>query len=218
MYIAIDMDRLAFVHKHPEIKVVANLAFIEAPGSVDIVPVDCQSMLQGATETELQKLYLNTTGQETRLHGPQLRAMLLHLADQIPVSDVNPFEVEMQANKCNGNHHGLRYVKGSTTPGRPANLWEPPILKANPTDPISIVAPASPQRSESKETTVPRAGSTRDTIWQVADQLWEEESRPVVPTQVLALRKRIMDTLERQHGVKRTSSSSELGRWQKARI
>jgi len=57
----------------------------------------------------------------------------------------------------------------------------------------------------------------REKIWAVADRMWEEAGRPTDKSKVLALRKQIMDTLE-QDGVKRTSSSNELGNWQKARI
>ena len=57
----------------------------------------------------------------------------------------------------------------------------------------------------------------REKIWAVADRMWEEAGKPIEKGTVLALRKDIMNVLE-QDGVKRTSSSNELGNWQKARI
>lgn len=62
-----------------------------------------------------------------------------------------------------------------------------------------------------------RSSGVRDKIWEVADRMWEEAGKPTDKRAVLALRKCMMDALERQD-VKRTSSSNELGNWQKARI
>ncbi len=60
-------------------------------------------------------------------------------------------------------------------------------------------------------------GKTRDVIWSKADEMWTEAGKPTDAPVVLALRKKIMDALE-VNGVKRTSSSNELGNWQKFRL
>jgi len=68
------------------------------------------------------------------------------------------------------------------------------------------VAPAGP------------ATGNRLIIWKVADSLWEAAGKPFdIPT-VLALRRQIMNVLETEHEVKRTTSSTALGQWQKERI
>lgn len=63
----------------------------------------------------------------------------------------------------------------------------------------------------------PRKAGTRDVIWKRADELWSSAGKPTdVPT-VLKLRKEWMNVLEKE-GVKKTTSSSELGNWQKDRV
>lgn len=64
----------------------------------------------------------------------------------------------------------------------------------------------------------PPANGNRLVIWKVADAMWEAAGKPLdVPT-VLTLRKQIMVALETEHGVKRTTSSTALGLWQKERL
>jgi len=78
---------------------------------------------------------------------------------------------------------------------------------------------AAPTRSGSTAgTSAPRTAGVRDKVWSVADAMWTAAGKPTDPKAVLALRKEIMNTLEREHDVKRTSSSNELGNWQKNRI
>lgn len=81
----------------------------------------------------------------------------------------------------------------------------------------STPKPQRPAPSAPRNVAPPPRGSTRETVWQEADRMWEEAGKPTAMTTVLALRKRIMDALE-QKGVKRTSSSNELGNWQKTRL
>lgn len=65
--------------------------------------------------------------------------------------------------------------------------------------------------------TAPRGG-TSFTVFEVADQMWAEAGKPTELPTVLALRKKMMDVLEKDHGIKRTTSSTTLGGWQKARL
>lgn len=64
---------------------------------------------------------------------------------------------------------------------------------------------------------VSQLGKTASQIWAVADQMWQSIGKPTDKATVLTLRKAIMDRLEAS-GIKRTSSSNELGNWQKTRI
>lgn len=226
MYISIDMDRMRFLHKHDDIKVVCNLVFIEAPPcahNVDIIPVDSAWLLKDMTETQLQTLYRNTTlEQNVPYRGDALRLMLLELASRLPLSDVNAWEAEVQATGVEARHkdgvEGVVYVKGTTTPTQPGTLFERTQLTGTidhtAAQCIAQQALATPTASNAQ----PRAGSVRDVIWKVADTLWAADGQPTDKAGVLHLRKKIMDTLERDHQVKRTSSSTELGKWQKARI
>jgi len=78
--------------------------------------------------------------------------------------------------------------------------------------------PASREARPVRGAGAPRAGGVREVVWTVADSMWENAGKPTDRPVVLALRKSIMQVLEEEHAVKRTSSSNELGNWQKARI
>lgn len=101
-------------------------------------------------------------------------------------------------------------AKGNPHPGATAPQHTPaaptpaPQQRSRPVAPTSA-APAAPR------------GGQRTVIWDAADAAWEKAGKPTDVKAVLTLRKAIMDDLENQ-GVKRTSCSSELGNWQKARI
>lgn len=55
-------------------------------------------------------------------------------------------------------------------------------------------------------------------IWEIADTMWEAAGKPFDKPVVLALRKTMMNELEFTHGIKKTSSSNELGSWMKTRV
>lgn len=84
--------------------------------------------------------------------------------------------------------------------------------------PVIAVAPKLPQQRAQSGDSTPKSGSVRDTIWQVADKLWEALGKTDDIKQILAMRKQAMSELESEFGVKKTSSSNELGKWQKARL
>lgn len=84
---------------------------------------------------------------------------------------------------------------------------------------VAVTSAPAPTRSRpAGAPSAPRSGGVREKVWSVADAMWTEAGRPTDPKMVLALRKKIMDELEAKHEVKRTSSSNELGNWQKTRI
>lgn len=74
----------------------------------------------------------------------------------------------------------------------------------------NTVAPA-------KTPSAPRSGN-RITIFEVADRMWNEAGSPKDTSVVLQLRKTIMAELEANHGIKKTTSSTALGEWQKLRL
>jgi hypothetical protein len=74
----------------------------------------------------------------------------------------------------------------------------------------NTVAPA-------KIPSAPRSGN-RVTIFEVADRMWNEAGSPKDTSAVLQLRKTIMAELEANNGIKKTTSSTALGEWQKLRL
>lgn len=80
--------------------------------------------------------------------------------------------------------------------------------------PVGNATPAANTSTPAKE---PGMGSTKGLIWETADRMWNAAGLPTDPKEVLALRKQIMTQLEGL-GVKRTTSSTSLGEWQKTRL
>lgn len=76
--------------------------------------------------------------------------------------------------------------------------------------PAAVTVPA-------KTPSAPRGGN-RVIIFEVADRMWNEAGSPRDLSVVLPLRKTIMAELEANHGIKKTTSSTALGEWQKVRL
>lgn len=98
-------------------------------------------------------------------------------------------------------------------------VWK--VVPAN--EQVQTEAPAQP-RTEPKPAPVKprliipgtaRKPSVKHTIHTVANNMWEEAGKPRNVKTLLKLRKMIMDKLENEFNIKRTSASTELGQWQK---
>lgn len=77
--------------------------------------------------------------------------------------------------------------------------------------------PAANTVAPAKTPSAPRSGN-RVIIFEVADRMWNEAGAPKEASVVLQLRKTIMAELESTHGIKKTTSSTALGEWQKLRL
>lgn len=203
---------------------------------------------QAFTDFELKLLYENTTGEKYNGYNRDVLDQVVYgLAIRLPVLDCNAAELQVQADSVDEEFSGLyRYVKGSREPllvqdglfGVPAKrlgrsleqerLAQLRELYPQMAAPAPIIARTGNDRPQAGTRTPARAtrpagvalpprGSMRETIWACADQMWEQAGKPTSASAVLALRKKMMDVLEEQ-GVKRTSSSNELGNWQKVRL
>lgn len=200
------------------------------------------------TDLELKLLYENTTGEKYNgFNRTALEQTVWGLANRLDTLDVNPIVLNFQAQKVDEEYAGLyRFVPGAKEPmlvqdglfgvarkqvsrkldeeqlaqaGKlyPQEAAPPPTFAATGPDRPRASTSAAPRAPRPAGSPVPPRGSTRETIWNKADAMWEEAGKPTSAAVVLALRKRIMDALE-QDGVKRTSSSNELGNWQKDRL
>lgn len=236
MYVSIDRENLRFLHRHPDFLVVSDLVHIEAPHVyVLITPFRTGAELKGWTDMELKMLYRHTTGMELAPNHSRkdVQALLAEVVDRLPVTDVNKFELDRQAAYLGEeNETPYKYVKGATRPGLPAELF--PLTAKAPADVGAAIAaqrpaqaatsapasvtPAKVAKAPQRAPAAPRSGGVRGTIWEVADAMWEKEGKPTARAEVLALRRRMMDVLETDYDVKRSSASNELGQWQKARL
>lgn len=221
MYVSLDMQNMRIVHKHSSVNAVCGLVHIELPDvAVNVCPIDMT--VKHKTDLEIKLLFRSCfPGQADHMPVSDMKSKILQFAEEFPVTDLDELEVKRQADSIrDGDKKAYKYVKGSFRASRPAELFADATgdaVRASATVPASSAArpvrPAAPRAA----TGAPRASGVREKIWAVADSMWEEAGKPTEKNTVLALRKDIMNALE-QDGVKRTSSSNELGNWQKARI
>lgn len=225
MYVSLDMQNMRIVHKHSSVNAVCGLVHIELPDvAVNVCPIDMT--VKHKTDLEIKMLFRSCfPGQADHMSVSEMKSKILQFAEEFPVTDLDELEVKRQADSIrDGDKKAYKYVKGSFRASRPAELFADATgdaVRAGATVPASSAArparPARPAAAPRAATGAPRASGVREKIWAVADRMWEEAGKPIEKSTVLALRKDIMNALE-QDGVKRTSSSNELGNWQKARI
>ena len=222
MYVSLDMQNMRIVHKHSSVNAVCNLVHIELPDvAVNVCPIDMT--VKHKTDMEIKMLFRSCfPGQTDHMPIAEMKSKILQFAEEFPVTDLDELEVKRQADSIrDGDKKAYKYVKGSFRASRPAELFADATgdaVRAGATVPASGAArPVRPAAAPRAATGAPRASGVREKIWAVADRMWEEAGKPTEKSTVLALRKDIMSALE-QDGVKRTSSSNELGNWQKARI
>ena len=222
MYVSLDMQNMRIVHKHSSVNAVCGLVHIELPDvAVHVCPIDMT--VKHKTDMEIKMLFRSCfPGQADHMPVAEMKSKILQFAEEFPVTDLDELEVRRQADSIrDGDKKAYKYVKGSFHASRPAELFADATgdaVRAGATVPASSAArPVRPAVAPRAATGAPRASGVREKIWAVADRMWEEAGKPTEKSTVLALRKDIMSALE-QDGVKRTSSSNELGNWQKARI
>jgi len=230
MYILLDKQSLAFRHKHHDKAVLNALCQIEvAHCHVGVYRIDVASRFPDLTELDLRLLYKHTTGHKFEGFSHQhLIEMVLGAARALPESDAGQDAI-VQASKIDSKDKGFyRYLKGSVE-AQPLNeLFTPATLasspeaaaaqavqvQAEPTEPDPVPAPAMPLAARPA---APRGGN-RTVIFEVADKMWADAGSPKDVQAVLTLRRAIMAELETAHGVKKTTSSTALGEWQKLRL
>ena len=222
MYVSLDMQNLKIVHKHSSLNAVCGLVHIELP-DVAVSVGACDMVVRQKTDMEIKMLFKSCyPGESDHMSITDMKARILQFVEDFPVTDLDELEVKRQADSIrDGDKKAYKYVKGSFRASRPAELFADATgdsMRAGVTVPASSAArPVRPAAAPRAATGAPRASGVREKIWEVADRMWEQAGKPTEKSIILALRKEIMNTLE-QEGVKRTSSSNELGNWQKARI
>lgn len=244
MYVSIDCDNMKFLRKHPDLPSIANLAWIENQDtSMCISSITDAGIFRDFTLMELQMLYRNTTKLEPHqdVTEEQLSQILYDIAERLPEADIRVFELDIQARFVKEGDLGpYQYCKGATKPSSKIKLFGPEFITANKdlTEELSALAGKTPAVDRAKirkpagtgsnrkggsistmnnNAKAPARGTAKAIIWETADFMWTEDGEPKDKKLVLALRKKIMDSLEGK-GVKRASASSELGKWHKDRI
>ena len=231
MIVTVNRETLVFCHAHPtNQELLSRLADIEL-GHVScyIFDADLQEAWGMFNTDELKSLYKNTCGRDAPPVGrATLHSILTAMATALSPCKANAFDVRLQAARIGETDaRPYRYVPGAQAPELKAEDWVPPALQAD--APSGIPSTQSPQAGAGPDrpaaaTTTPasapkaRSGGNTEKIFSVADAMWAAAGKPTNLTVVLQLRKQMMDELEAKHDVKRTTSSTTLGAWQKARL
>lgn len=244
MYILIDLNQMAITHKHHDRAVLNKLGWIECSNAASIIAVGSVRPLLEFTATELKSLYQAATGAELKGYANALAQALCDAAKRMPETVATLEDATAQA-LCvmDGDKSCFRFVPGSKKPEHLPGLFEPDPIKVERLDteeqavarnyttyaPVSShgfggTGPAiaggatTPAPREPRAPSAPRTGGAREVIFKVADQMWEAAGSPTNTATILALRKNIMVELEANHGVKKTTSSTALGDWQKSKV
>lgn len=244
MYVSVDLNKLVVRHKHSSFITVCNLVDIECRNcDVAIFPVGSSKALEGLPLQSLTTLYNRITNEPLGQMLPsKARLLITEAIERLPLTDAVPAEVEKQAAwLASSELEGwFWYVKGASRPraGEELSLLEyletegcaearAKVLagqyKPKPSAEVNAYDKATAAKAERatgvKCTTAPAdpnavpRSQIKATIWEVADKMWEEAGRPTELAVVLKLRKGIMDALEPM-GIKRTTASVSLGKWQ----
>jgi len=236
MHVLIDLTNMRFVYAHENQRLLSSLCHIELNECATLLGEGCSQYTYARfTDLELKLLYRNTFGVDSIFgRGGTIQVIMDNVPD-LPQVDADPYEALMQADSIadNDDWH-YRYLKGSMKPQmlEEAFTYVPLRMKHIPTQapkPAASPVAAPPAGDRPAVGTVPaprpaaapsapRQGGTTAIIWQVADAMWEAAGKPTALPTVLALRKTMMSELEAKHNVKKTTSSTSLGNWQKARL
>lgn len=203
MYVAFDLTRLVFLRKHQNVFTLAELMENEFPdNAIGIEPCNTNGFLQGLTDLELKMLYMNTTNVEQKYFRKDLRLLLSVIVSKMPYSyfsdgyRITTYEQQNEAEIIKSGQSLLSELY-------PNDIVSSPIEKPW----------AKPEK-----VIKPKTGTTKQLIWEVANAEWIKASKPITISEILKLRKLIMQILENDYQIKKTSSSNELGNWQKATI
>lgn len=242
MNAVIDLTNMTFVYAHENTRLLSCLAHIEL---LDVGTYVCDATYQGTyarfTDMELKLLYKNTFGSESFFsRGGTIQVLMDNVRD-LPQVQADPYEALIQCNSiAEDDETPYRYQAGSMKPLELEEAYEPPPLRLRPPvlgdkpfKPAETPAPKPPTQAaqaplghaappaSTKVAAAPREprepGGARPRIFAVADAVWAEAGKPTNIPAVLMLRKQIMNLLE-EEGIKRTTSSTALGEWQKTRI
>jgi hypothetical protein len=238
MYILIDRNQMAITHKHADRRVLAHLSWIECTNAGLTMSLSNTRPLQDFTTSELRLLYKNATGAELKGYANQLAQAVLDAAKRMPETVAILEEAAAQASLIeDGSKSCFKYVHGAMVPEGLLGLFEAPPIQVprveaeearaasgytggafGGTGPDHPPAYTNGAPREPRAPSAPRTGGARETIFRVADEMWVAAGSPTALPTVLGLRKQIMQELETNYEVKKTTSSTALGEWQKQRL
>ena len=240
MYVLIDGDNMRALAKHPNWQRLHSYGILTCSEASIVLPLDADAFKNEFDPVQLQLLYINTTG------NSEGATYARNVVCQILVYYFNKMEETQIGENCDSQAQWAidtdrqgSCLYSSSAPYPIVHDDEAPFFKTLPDyagesaieagAPVPITPGTQPAwrpgrdtsattaQSSGERSTAPRASGTRDVIFEVADAMWEAAGKPTDKSEILKLRKEMMNALEQQ-GVKRNTSSNTLGVWQKERV
>jgi hypothetical protein len=228
MSVLIRLDTMQVVYRHPSKMALQALAHIELSG-VAFTIKDEMYWHENFTDMQVRMMHASLFGRVTT-SLERMREQITDTVCTLPESRVNGMEAEIQAGTIAFDDlRFYRYVPHAYVPQLVDELFTTAVtvprvqqaeidslqggaggdrVVAFPTTAATTAAPsAQPQ---------PAATGQKAVIWAAADAAWSALGNTKDENRILSMRKQVMDHLEAQ-GVKRSSASSSLGEWWKAR-
>ena len=236
MHILIDKDSMTVRYKHPSMKVLSELMYIEFTHcSGSIAFIDDTRTLGMFSDLELSMLYKNMCGQLFPGIGREnLIYNVVSLCQLLPVSDLNEREITLQFNAIDRLDHGhYQYLPGSNTPRKldaPAstaalisNVSYAPVITEHvhrPATPAPLAvsgsipraapiprAPRDPSVAVSND--APKQGSKTGRVWEIAEEIYVAQPKPA---DFKVMRKLIVDACEAE-GINTSTASVQFSKW-----
>lgn len=232
MYLLINSDKMAILAYSNNYEYLWELGCALCKDCAHVVPAD-NSLMEYSPE-DIQRFYINLTGD---LHGcvsnsSKVLGITLNLLAKhnqvLPSANVTSNFAQVAIDKNiefmhieNGKiKDGFKCIKVSLSEEDKVTYlrdmycdvlngnFKPEFTVTN--EPVINVV----THSTSTTPTASRMTGSRQLIWDVATTMWIDAGSPTNKSEVLSLRKLIMNELEKQ-GVNRNSASNELGKWHK---
>lgn len=242
-YVLVDKNQMAITHKYSDREVLAQLSWIECLNDAAVLSLgNVRLWFDIFTANDLRKIYQNATGYALPAYGTSLAQACHDMAMRLPDSVVNPVEVRAQYVKVpDGSRNSYEYQPGYLQPKEHIGTFERDPIKVERSEleekraqgpqPSFNNAPSAPLPGDTANANpfnvvpptprapgAPRTGGVKEIVFKIADEFWEKAGKPTDLQAILQLRKIMMAALEAEHGVKKTTSSTTLGAWQKERL
>ena len=246
MHVAIDIDYNRVIGVHRVQDILHGLILLECGNVRNVLFENTENpyFLLSRTEAQLRALFKNITGEDVEMDKLSYRAALTTAIDAMKPPLVDDQELEKQIASVEDQLWGkigtipfFRYVLGAKVPKvadgivvrriarddkqREATKGAAQRLQAQ----AAPLTPATPAPRVARQALgvarpagAPPTGGVAAEVWMVADKMWAEVGSPKDTKTVLALRIKMMQVLETEHDIKRTTASNTLGQWMKARL
>ena len=239
MYVLLDKEQMVVRYKHPVLRVISDLMHIElAHCSGAAIFIDDHRHLGMFSDLELRILGKNLCGQALpTINRNALVENISTLLKMLPVSNVDPLLVNIQAGLIQSEDSAsYQYVPGANQPQKLDGPYLQNALLAPAgfvpvvTSTLPISAPPTPAAALTANNTAPKpqtpkpasvavsmdapkTGSKTGLVWQIADNIYNEQTKPVD----FKIARRLIITACEAQGINGSTASVQFSKWVKTK-